>query len=220
MVIVRRFVRQGAMTPPLLVRWRCKTTLSTFSTTVLCMISFGEGPDKCSHSQVRWRGKTILSTFSPTVLCMVAASVVLLASPGIAALAECQATESCGGTDDCRVCVDLTDSRTQCVSRDFCEWGKELQVPITAADIVFVVGGLVCELYTTYRLIVFDIDFIGIDSADIIWFVLCFIADICFTVGKLFPTNYLCRSLDCAKITHRDDDDVYYPRGRRPREDK
>ena len=35
-----------------------------------------------------------------------------------------------------------------------------------------------------------------------IQFILCFIADIGFTVGKLFPTSYLCRSLDCAKITH------------------
>ena len=31
---------------------------------------------------------------------------------------------------------------------------------------------------------------------------LCFLADVGFTVGKLFPTTYLCRSLDCAKITH------------------
>ena len=29
-----------------------------------------------------------------------------------------------------------------------------------------------------------------------------FIADVGFTVGKLFPVTYLCRSLDCAKITH------------------
>ena len=28
------------------------------------MIPFGEGPDKCSHSQVRWRGKTTLSTIN------------------------------------------------------------------------------------------------------------------------------------------------------------
>jgi hypothetical protein len=32
--------------------------------------------------------------------------------------------------------------------------------------------------------------------------VLCFFADVGFTVGKLFPATYLCRSLDCAKITH------------------
>ena len=69
------------------------------------------------------------SAFSTTV------SVVLFA-----ALAECQATESCGGKDDCRECVDLTANRTQCVSREFCEWGKELQIPITPADIVFVVA--------------------------------------------------------------------------------
>ena len=31
---------------------------------------------------------------------------------------------------------------------------------------------------------------------------ICFLADVGFTVGKLFPTSYLCRSLDCAKITH------------------
>jgi hypothetical protein len=29
-----------------------------------------------------------------------------------------------------------------------------------------------------------------------------FIADVGFTVGKLFPVTYLCRTLDCAKITH------------------
>ena len=81
---------------------------------------------------------------------MVAASVVLLATPAAAGLAECQATESCGGTDDCRECVDLTASRTQCVSREFCEWGKGLQIPITAADIEFVVAPIVCELYTTW----------------------------------------------------------------------
>ena len=33
-------------------------------------------------------------------------------------------------------------------------------------------------------------------------FVLWFLADIGFTIGKLFPTTYSCRSLDCAKITH------------------
>ena len=30
----------------------------------------------------------------------------------------------------------------------------------------------------------------------------CFFADVGFTVGKLFPTTYNCRSLDCAKIVH------------------
>ena len=30
----------------------------------------------------------------------------------------------------------------------------------------------------------------------------CFLADVGFTVGKLFPTSYLCSSVDCAKITH------------------
>ena len=29
-----------------------------------------------------------------------------------------------------------------------------------------------------------------------------FFADVGFTVGKLFPTTYNCRSLDCAKIVH------------------
>ena len=29
-----------------------------------------------------------------------------------------------------------------------------------------------------------------------------FCADVGFTVGKLFPTTYSCRSLDCAKIVH------------------
>ena len=29
-----------------------------------------------------------------------------------------------------------------------------------------------------------------------------FCADVGFTVGKLFPTAYSCRSLDCAKIVH------------------
>ena len=29
-----------------------------------------------------------------------------------------------------------------------------------------------------------------------------FVADVGFTVGKLFPTTYNCRSLDCAKIVH------------------
>ena len=77
---------------------------------------------------------------------------MLLATPAFAkAVAECQATESCGGKDDCRECVDLTANRTQCVSREFCEWGKELQIPITPADIVFVVAPIVCELYTTWR---------------------------------------------------------------------
>jgi len=194
-----------------------------------CSISFGLGPGECKHSQVRWRGKTTHST--STVLCMVASSIVLLAAPAIAALAECQATESCGGTDDCRVCVDLTYS-IQCASREFCEWGKELQVPITAADIVFVVGGLVCELYTTYRLFDFNVGRgsratfnLGYDGKCTtcgrtekdhykhwdgkkycygynILFIFCFLADVGFTVGKLFPTSYLCRSLDCAKITH------------------
>ena len=55
-----------------------------------------------------------------------------------------------------RECVDKTASRTQCVSREFCEWRKESKIPITAADIVFVVGGTVCELYTTYRLYMHD----------------------------------------------------------------
>ena len=32
--------------------------------------------------------------------------------------------------------------------------------------------------------------------------VLLFLADVGFTVGKLFPATYACRSLDCAKITH------------------
>jgi hypothetical protein len=32
--------------------------------------------------------------------------------------------------------------------------------------------------------------------------VLCCLADVGFTVGKLFPATYACRSLDCAKITH------------------
>ena len=31
---------------------------------------------------------------------------------------------------------------------------------------------------------------------------LCCLADVGFTVGKLFPATYACRSLDCAKITH------------------
>jgi hypothetical protein len=31
---------------------------------------------------------------------------------------------------------------------------------------------------------------------------LLFLADVGFTVGKLFPATYACRSPDCAKITH------------------
>ena len=32
--------------------------------------------------------------------------------------------------------------------------------------------------------------------------IVIFFADVGFTVGKLFPTTYNCRSLDCAKIVH------------------
>ena len=32
--------------------------------------------------------------------------------------------------------------------------------------------------------------------------IIFFFADVGFTVGKLFPTTYNCRSLDCAKIVH------------------
>ena len=32
--------------------------------------------------------------------------------------------------------------------------------------------------------------------------IIIFFADVGFTVGKLFPTTYNCRSLDCAKIVH------------------
>ena len=163
---------------------------------------------RCHGCSGPWGGKTTFSAFSTTVLCMVGASVVLLATPAFAALAECQATESCGGKDDCRECVDLTANRTQCVSREFCEWGKELTIPITAADIVFVVAPILCELYTQSRSFRHAEDYVylvkedGTAGFDHICSLLSFLVYVGFTVGKLFPTSYWCRSLDCAKLAH------------------
>ena len=34
------------------------------------------------------------------------------------------------------------------------------------------------------------------------WSIFFFLADVGFTVGKLIPATYNCRSLDCAKIVH------------------
>ena len=65
---------------------------------------------------VRWRSKSTLSTFRTTVLCMVAASVVLLATPAVSALAECQATESCGGRMIARSVSTVSNSLSSAAS--------------------------------------------------------------------------------------------------------
>jgi len=112
----------------------------------------------------------------------------------------CAGTDFCEWRGDCRQCSNFTTNR-ECVSREFCEWdqGSLAAYPITSVDLVFVVAALLCELWTTGRLLFWDRP--GSTPGNII-LVICFIADVGFTVGKLFPTTYLCRSLDCAKITH------------------
>jgi len=111
----------------------------------------------------------------------------------------CEKIGACEWFDDCRQCSNFT-THIECGSRAFCKWdqGTLPAYPITATDIGFVVAALVCELWTTRRLISWY-------QNNGLWdcfSLLCFMADVGFTVGKLFPTTYLCRSLDCAKITH------------------
>ena len=75
---------------------------------------------------VRWPGKTTLSTFSTTVLCMVAAIVVLLATPAIAA--SCQAKESCSVGQDCSICAEAKSGEL-CTQIAFCDW----HVPVSCS---------------------------------------------------------------------------------------
>ena len=67
----------------------------------------------------------------------------------------CAAMEFCDWKDDCRQCAKFTTNR-ECVSRVFCEWdqGTLPAYPITAVDIGFVVASLLCELWTTGRLMI------------------------------------------------------------------
>ena len=62
----------------------------------------------------------------------------------------------CEWKDDhqCRRCANFSANR-DCVSRDFCEWdqGTLPTYPITTADIIFVVAGLLCELWTSCQLL-------------------------------------------------------------------
>jgi len=128
----------------------------------------------------------------------------------------CERILPCEWKDDCRQCANFTANR-ECVSRDFCEWdqGTLPTYPIKPADIVFVVGELVCELWTSLELFkhikgqgmhdnnMWRGTIVSGRRKTLVGFTLiCFIADISFTVGKLFPTTYACRNLDCAKITH------------------
>jgi hypothetical protein len=66
----------------------------------------------------------------------------------------CEKIRACEWFDDCRQCSNFTTNR-ECVSRAFCEWeqGTLPAYPITATDIGFVVAALLCELWTTGRLI-------------------------------------------------------------------
>ena len=66
----------------------------------------------------------------------------------------CLDMEFCEWKDDCRECSKLTVNR-DCVNRDFCMWdlGTLPAYPITSADIVFVVASVMCEVYTTVRLV-------------------------------------------------------------------
>jgi hypothetical protein len=66
----------------------------------------------------------------------------------------CADMKFCEWKDDCRECYNFTLNR-DCVKRDFCawDWGTLPAYPVTSADVVFVVASLMCEMYTTFRLL-------------------------------------------------------------------
>ena len=111
--------------------------------------------------------------------------------------------ESCERKHDCRKCANFT-TNADCLDSDdyvskYCEWTGTVY-EITTEDILFVVGTPLCQLATSLGLLCFDWN----KDATLAkcCTVICLVAEIGFTVWKLFPTMYFCRTLACAKLTH------------------
>jgi ankyrin repeat protein len=104
------------------------------------------------------------------------------------------------GKQEKRAIFSGASSSRYCVQ--YCEEKEELEKrkaqQITTASLVFVVVGLICELYTANSIL--NWKHLRIDASKI-W--ILFLADVAFSVAKLFPgVAYNCHSWSCRKVTH------------------
>lgn len=117
--------------------------------------------------------------------------------------------QGCRWTEDCRQCDAYTTNR-ECAVREFCEWKQGTLDPyeITQADLVFVGLAIFFDALVIADLLYWqrrqDQNQIhNKDQIQIKWFlIISFVADVAFTVGKLFPAQYICKTQDCNKLTH------------------
>jgi len=111
-------------------------------------------------------------------------------------------TCDCGKQEKRAIFDEISGASSSRYCAQYCEEKEELEKrkaqQITTASVVFVVVGLICELYTANSIL--NWKHLRIDACKI-W--ILFLADVAFSVAKLFPgAAYNCHSWSCRKVTH------------------